>query len=107
MFCYYRMEVLDCIIINGDFNSELIIIESKILLVEQEEILFSELISFDCDTFSLELNNIFISLIFDLDLSNIDFDYRVGVKDSEDFLCSFCLEFSSCFIDESIDEVFF
>lgn len=107
MFCYYRMEVLDCIIINGDFNSELIIIESKILLVEQEEVLFSELISFDCDTFLLELNNIFISLIFDLDLSNIDCDYRVGVKDSEDFLCSFCLEFSSCFIDENIDEVFF
>lgn len=98
------MEASDSSITNGGPKSELVIIESKTLLVEQEEILSSELTSSDCDTPPSELNNTLTSLTPDPDLSNTDCDYRTGVKDSEDPSCSSCLDSSSCFTDESLDE---
>lgn len=98
------MEASDSSITNGGPKSKLVIIESKTLLVEQEEILSSELTSSDCDTPPSELNNTLTSLTPDPDLSNTDCDYRAGVKDSEDPSCSSCLDSSSCFTDESLDE---
>lgn len=75
--------------------------ESKIVLLESEQGLSSEVTSSDSNT--TELNNTLTSLTPDPDLSNTDVSYSSGAKDCKDPSFSLSLS-SSCVTDESLDE---
>ncbi|XP_078327174.1 gem-associated protein 8-like isoform X2 [Crassostrea virginica] len=100
------MEESDSSMTNGDQSAmtDSMKMESRILSVESEDILSSELTSSDSEARTSELNNTLTSLTPDPDLSNTDGDYIAKVRPSEYSSCSSCLDSSSCFTDESLDE---